>query len=134
MIKKRLNRDFLKKYQKYDFSRIKEKEKKIGLVGSSRFKQTFFEVESLLQIKYSKLVCICSLDGLMHKELFSEEEWETLQQTCLDKLKDLDAILVLDVNNYIGSHTREEIDCFQESEGKTIYYLSKLSFKINRGN
>ncbi|MGV9200754.1 MAG: hypothetical protein ACOC4M_18240, partial [Promethearchaeia archaeon] len=62
-MKKRLNKEFLQKYQKYDFSRITEK--RIGLVGSSRFKETFFEIESILQIKYTKLVCICSLDGLL---------------------------------------------------------------------
>ncbi|MFO8020110.1 MAG: hypothetical protein R6U96_15905 [Promethearchaeia archaeon] len=125
MKKQRLSRDFLTKYQKYDFSRIKGK--KVGLVGSSRFKDTFFEIESLLQIRYSKLVCICSLDGLLHKNLFSKEEWEALQEICLKKLKDLDALLVLNVNNYIGSHTREEIEQFQELRGEPIYYLSQLA-------
>ncbi|MGV9205960.1 MAG: hypothetical protein ACOC44_18275 [Promethearchaeia archaeon] len=123
-MKKRLNKEFLQKYQKYDFSRITEK--RIGLVGSSRFKETFFEIESILQIKYTKLVCICSLDGLLHKKMFSEEEWEALQKICLKKLKNLDAIVVLDVNNYIGYHTQEEIECFQESGKGPIYYLSTL--------
>ena len=121
----RLNENFLEEFKEYDFSSIKET--KIFLVGSNtKAKDYFIKVESILQIKYNKLVSICSVDGLMHKEQFSHEEWEILQKTGLAKLKDQEVILVLDVDNYIGDHSREEIEYFGNELKRPIYYLSKL--------
>ncbi len=128
MIKKeRLNKNFLNEFQDYDFSKIKEN--KIFLVGSIRFKDYFIKIESILQIKYKKLVEICSVDGLLNKERFSVEEWDDLQEVALRKLRDQDAILVLDVNNYIGDQSKEEIEYFQVKLKKPVYYFSKL--KLN---
>ena len=125
MNKERLSDNFLKEFKEYDFSSIKET--KIFLVGSNtKAKDYFIKIESILQIKYKKLVSLCSVDGLLHKEMFSSEEWEVLQKTGLTKLKDQEAILVLDVDNYIGDHTREEIEYFGNELKRPIYYLSKL--------
>ncbi|TFF95602.1 MAG: hypothetical protein EU544_02420 [Promethearchaeota archaeon] len=121
---KRLDEHFLAEFSDYNFSLLIEK--KIGLVGSARFKEAFFKIESILQILHQKLVAICSLDGLLHKSKFSSEEWEALQSICLEKLKDQDALLVLDLDNYIGDHTSEEIHYFRENLKKPIYYLSRL--------
>jgi len=82
------------------------------MVGSIRFKDYFIKIESILQIKFNKLVSICSIDGLLNKEKFSSIEWEKLQEIALKKLKDQDALLILDINNYIGSHSKEEIEFF----------------------
>ena len=128
MIKKeRLNKNFLDEFQDYDFSKIKES--KIFLVGSMRFKDYFVKIESILQINYKKLVEICSVDGLLNKEKFSVEEWNNLQDVALRKLHDQDAILVLDVNKYIGDQSKEEIEYFQVKLKKPVYYFSKL--KLN---
>ena len=125
MNKERLNDKLLNEFKEYNFSAIKEL--KIFLVGSNtKAKEYFIKIESILQIKYKKLVSICSVDGLLHKETFSSEEWEVLQKTGLAKLKDQEAILVLDVDNYIGDHTREEIEYFGNELKRPIYYLSKL--------
>jgi len=96
------------------------------MVGSIRFKDYFIKIESILQIKFNKLVSICSIDGLLNKEKFSSIEWEKLQEIALKKLKDQDALLILDINNYIGSHSKEEIEFFKKNFNKPIYYLSKL--------
>ena len=124
MGKERLNKNFLKKYSKYNFNRIKEE--KIYLVGSARFKKYFIEIESILQVIHEKLVGICSVDGLLNKKKFSFEEWEKLQEIALRKIKDYDAILVLNVDGYIGDHSNEEIEFFKQNFNKPIYYLSKL--------
>ncbi|MFX1454469.1 MAG: hypothetical protein ACFFDB_03760 [Promethearchaeota archaeon] len=124
MIKERLNKKFLDEFKDYDFSKIQEK--KIYLVGSVRFKEYFIKIESILQIIYKKIVYICSIDGLFNKEKFSSKEWESLQEIALRKLKEQDALLVLDVNNYIGNHTKEEITLFEKNYKKPIYYLSAL--------
>ena len=128
MIKKeRLNKNFLDEFQDYDFSKIKEN--KIFLVGSMRFKDYFIKIESILQINNKKLVEICSVDGLLNKERFSVEEWDHLQDVALKKLHYQDAILVLDVNKYIGDQSKEEIEYFEEKLKKPVYYFSKL--KLN---
>ncbi len=124
MEKERLNKNFLLAFEIYDFSRIKEN--KIFLVGSIRFKDYFIKIESILQIKYKKLVYICSVDGLLNKNEFSTTEWAKLQDIALKKLHDQDAILVLDIDNYIGNETKEEIEYFKKVLEKPIYYLSDL--------
>jgi hypothetical protein len=127
LIKERLNKNFLDEFKEYDFSKITKK--KIFLVGSSRFKDYFIKIESILQILYEKVVYICSVDGLLNKEMFSPNEWEKLQEIALRKLQDQDAILVLDINGYIGDHSMEEIENFEKRYKKPIYYLSELRKK-----
>jgi hypothetical protein len=124
MNKERLNKNFLEEFKDYDFTEIQEN--KIYLVGSNRFKDYFIKIESILQILFEKIVYICSIDGLLNKEKFSTKEWEKLQKIALSKLRDQDAILVLDVNGYIGDHSREEIEIFEKKYKKPIYYLSEL--------
>ncbi len=124
MEKERLNKNFLDEFGDYDFSRIKET--KIFLVGSIRFKDYFIKIESILQIRYKKLVSVCSVDGLLNKIQFNNCEWDKLQQIAIRKLIDQEAILVLDVDNYIGEKSREEIDYFSKILKKPVYYLTNL--------
>jgi hypothetical protein len=125
MNKKRLNEMFLEEFKEYNFQNINEL--KIFLVGSiTKAKDYFIKLDSILQIKYDKLVSICSVDGLLNKEKFSTDEWDNLQKIALMKLEDQDAILVLDVESYIGDQTREEIEYFENKLKKPVYYLSKL--------
>jgi hypothetical protein len=124
MKKERLNKNFLDEFKNYAFSSIKEKN--LYLVGSSRFKDYFIKIESILQIIYQKQVYICSIDGLLNKELFSEKEWEKLQTIALQKLHNHDAILIINVDDYIGDHSKEEIEYFEQVIKKPIYYLSQL--------
>ena len=124
MVKERLNKNFLYEFRDYDFSRIKES--KIYLVGSIRFKEYFIKIESILQINYNILVSICSTDGLLNKKDFSSKEWDILQTIALNKLPFQEAILVLDVNGYIGDHSKEEIEYFENIIQRPIYYLTGL--------
>ncbi|MFX1316355.1 MAG: hypothetical protein ACFE9T_10860 [Promethearchaeota archaeon] len=128
MKKERLNKNFLAEFKEYNFSEIKEN--KIYLVGSIRFKDYFIKIESILQIIYQKLVAICSVDGLLNKRRFSSEEWDKLQEIALRKLHDQEAILVLDIDNYIGEQSKEEIDYFKNHVKKPIYFLSELNLKV----
>ena len=103
------------------------KENKISLIGSiTKAKDYFIKIESILQIIHKKLVSICSVDGLLNKEKFSNEEWDILQDIALRKLNDQEAILVLDVDGYIGEQSKEEIEFFNDKLKKSIYYLSEL--------
>ena len=124
MEKERLNKNFLDEFRGYGFSRIKET--KIFLVGSIRFKDYFIKIESILQIRYKKLISVCSVDGLLNKEQFNNYEWDKLQKIAIRKLMDQEAILVLDVEDYIGEQSREEIDYFKKILKKPVYYLTDL--------
>jgi len=124
MKKERLNKNFLDEFQDYDFSKIKEN--LIFLVGSIRFKDYFIKIETILQIIYKKIVGICSVDGLLNKNKFNESEWDKLQEIAIRKLNFQEAILVIDVNDYIGEQTSEEIKYFTSHLHKPVYYLSKL--------
>jgi hypothetical protein len=124
MKKERLNKNFLDEFRNYDFSKLKET--KIFLVGSIRFKDYFIKIESILQIIYGKVVGICSVDGLLNKSKFNEEEWEKLQEIAFRKLEEQEAILVIDVDNYIGKQSIEEIEYFSSYLHKPVYFLSKL--------
>jgi hypothetical protein len=124
MSKERLNKNFLEEFKDYDFSKILENQ--IYLVGSARFKDYFIKIESILQILFDKIVYICSIDGLLNKEKFSPKEWDKLQEIALRKLKDQQAMLVLDVDKYIGDHSKEEIETFDKKYKRPIYYLSEL--------
>ena len=128
MIKERLNKNFLEEFENYNFSQINEE--KIFLVGSIRFKEYFIRIESILQILYKKIVGICSVDGLLNKKKFSQEEWDKLQEIALRKLHYYDAILVIDVDGYIGDQTNEEINYFQNILNRPIYYFSRLKKSI----
>ena len=121
----RLNNEFLDEFRIYDFSSIKEE--KILLVGSiTKAKEYFIKIESILQIIYKKLVSICSVDGLLNKNSFSNEEWDKLQEIAFKKLDDQEAILVLDVDGYIGEQSKQEIEYFEQKLKRPIYYLSNL--------
>jgi len=124
MKKERLNKNFLDEFRDYDFSKIKETN--IFLVGSIQFKDYFIKIESILQIIYKKLVGVCSVDGLLNKDKFNTKEWDKLQEIALRKLSDQEAILVIDVNKYIGEQSNEEIEYFKFTLHKPVYYLSKL--------
>lgn len=125
MNNERLNKKFLEEFKNYNFSLIKEN--KISLIGSiTKAKEYFIKIESILQIIHKKLVTICSVDGLLNKEKFSIEEWDILQDIALRKLNDQEAILVLDVDGYIGEQSKEEIEYFNDKLKRPIYYLSDL--------
>jgi len=125
MGKNRLSPSFLEGFSEYNFSKITEEH--IFLVGSiSKAKDHFIKIESILQIMHQKLVSVCSVDGLLNKEKFSDYEWDKLQKIALRKLQKQDAILVLDVDNYIGEQSKEEINYFKYVLDKPVYYLSKL--------
>ncbi len=124
MKKERLNKNFLEEFKEFDFSIIEET--LIYLIGSAKFKDYFIKIESILQIIHKKIVSICSIDGILNKMKFSYIEREKLQETALRKLYYQEAVLVLDINNYIGDHSKEEIQYFKNNLKRQIYYLSNL--------
>ena len=60
------------------------------------------------------------------KSAYTQEEIETLGRMHQDKIGMSDAILVVNVNGYLGESTRDEIE-YAKLLGKEILYYTDLS-------
>lgn len=60
------------------------------------------------------------------KNSYTEEEKEIVGQMHFERIKLSDAILVIDIDNYIGESTKKEIE-YAKSLGKEIIYYSKTN-------
>jgi hypothetical protein len=106
-----------------EFPEPSEKEKIITVCGSTRFKAAW---ENVIKRLVEKGWFVRSVELFGHSDdiELSEEYKEYLDYVHKRKIDVSDAILVVNVNGYIGSSTKEEIR-FAENMGKKIYYLKE---------
>lgn len=96
------------------------KYKVITLCGSTKFKEEFIEVQKQLTLE-GNIVISVGLFG--HSgDNFTDEEKIMLDDMHKRKIDMADEIFVINVNNYIGSSTKSEIE-YAKSHNKTIRYL-----------
>jgi hypothetical protein len=95
----------------------------VALIGSMRFGEFFLKVEKELTFS-NYLVLMPYIDGLTDKDSYSEEQWEYLMYHCLMRIQLADIVYVIDVEGYIGDHTKREI-AFAEQLGKEIRYHNR---------
>ena len=104
--------------------RVKKSMKIITVCGSLKFKQEMIEISEKMELKGN-----CMLAPIyptsMNKDDYTDEEVEMLDKMHKEKIKLSDAILVVNVNNYIGSSTKSEIE-FAKSLNKEIIYYTDL--------
>ena len=93
----------------------------VFLIGSVRFKETFFKLEKELTMKDKKCVLLPYLDGFLNKGIYTDEEWEFLMEPGFKKIDMADTVFVVNVGGYIGSHTAREIE-YAKDKGKKIEY------------
>lgn len=102
---------------------------RITLCGSTRFKSTFEEWNHKLALKghtvyslslFARQESDVGKDGV---PIISEEEKITLDLVHLDKILNSDAILVIDVDGYIGFSTTREIE-WARIQDKDVYWLN----------
>lgn len=96
----------------------------ITICGSYKFKQQMIEVAEKLTLEGNCVLMPNELTRL-DKESYSESEALMFDKMHKEKIKLSDAILVVDVNGYIGNSTKCEIE-FAKELGKEIIYYSKL--------
>lgn len=102
------------------------KYKVITLCGSTRFKDEFMQQQKRLTLE-GNIVISVGLFGHAdgdYKTVITDEVKEMLDDIHKRKIDMSDAIFVIDVNGYIGSSTRSEIE-YAKSTGKEIMYLSE---------
>ena len=97
--------------------------KTITICGSQKFKNEITDAALKTELAGNNvLIPIFPLDDSYQ---FNKEKTEILQKMHKERIKMSDAILVVDIDGYIGSTTKNEID-FARSLNKEIIYLSDI--------
>lgn len=102
------------------------KYKVITLCGSTKFKDEFLAQQKRLTLE-GNIVISVGLFGHAdgdYQTVITEEIKEMLDDIHKRKIDMSDAIFVIDVNGYIGSSTRSEIE-YAKSTGKEVMCLSE---------
>lgn len=96
----------------------------ITVCGSLKFMKEIIEISEKMELQGN-----CMLTPIFptnpDKDAYTEAEVLVLDKMHKEKIKLSDAILVVNVNNYIGESTRSEIE-FAESLNKEIIYYTDL--------
>jgi len=97
----------------------------ITVCGSLKFMKEMMEITEKMELQGN-----CMLSPIYptnpDKDAYTDEEVLMLDKMHKEKIKISDAILVVNVNNYIGSSTKSEIE-YAKSLGKEIIYYTDLN-------
>lgn len=96
----------------------------ITVCGSLRFKDEIMEISERMELE-GNCVITPIYPTNPDKDAYTDEEALVLDKMHKEKIKLSDAILVVNVDNYIGSSTKSEIE-FAELLGKEIIYYTDL--------
>lgn len=98
--------------------------KVITVCGSLRFQNEMSEIALKMELEGNcVLLPIFPING--NKDDYTEEEMIVLGKMHYERIKLADAILVVNVDNYIGNSTSKEIE-FAKSLNKEIMYYTDL--------
>ena len=94
----------------------------ITLCGSTRFKDQFLEAQKRLTLAGNIVISVglCGHSG--DDEVWTEGTKEMLDDMHKRKIDMADRIYVINVNGYIGSSTRSEIE-YARKKGKQVLFL-----------
>ena len=98
------------------------KYKVITLCGSTRFKEQFLEAQKRLTLEGNIVISVGLFGHSGDDEVWTEGTKEMLDDMHKRKIDMADAIYVINVDGYIGSSTRSEIEYAVET-GKEVLYL-----------
>lgn len=97
----------------------------ITICGSLKFKQEMIEISEKMELEGN-----CVLAPIYptnpDKDAYTEEEVIILDKMHKEKIKLSDAILVVNIDNYIGKSTKSEIE-FAKSLNKEIIYYTDIN-------
>ncbi len=98
------------------------KYKVITLCGSTRFKDAFLEAQKRLTLDGNIVISVGLFGHSGDEEVWTEGIKEMLDDMHRAKIDMADEIYVINVNGYIGTSTRSEIE-YAKATGKTVRYL-----------
>lgn len=102
----------------------------ITVCGSLRFVKEIMEIAEKMELQGNCMLVPIYNPERTDKDSFTEEEALMLGKMHQEKIKLSDAILVVNVNGYIGNATKKEIE-FAESLNKEIIYYTDLMKQEN---
>ena len=94
----------------------------ITLCGSLKFIKEMLEIAEKKELEGNCILLPIYNPRRSSKDDFTEEELLMLSQMHKEKIKISDAILVVNVNNYIGASTQNEIEFAKSLNKEIIYY------------
>lgn len=104
--------------------------KVITVCGSLKFVKEMMEIAETMELQGNCMLVPIYNPERTDKDSFTEDETLMLGKMHQEKIKLSDAILVVDVNGYIGNATKKEIE-FAESLNKEIIYYTDLMKQKN---
>lgn len=99
------------------------KYKVITLCGSTKFKEEFIKAQKDLTLAGNIVISVGLFGHSGDNEIWKDGTKEMLDDMHKRKIDMADAIMVIDVNDYIGESTRKEIE-YAKSKGKFIYFYT----------
>lgn len=93
----------------------------ITVCGSYKFKKEMNEITEKMALKGNCMLTPIELTK-NNKEAYTKEECLTLGKMHKDKIKLSDAILVVNVDGYIGTSTKSEIEYAKSLNKEVLYY------------
>ena len=97
----------------------------VTLCGSTRFKEQFFEVQKRLTLEGCIVISVGLFGHSGDEEVWKPGTKEMLDDMHLRKIDMADEIYVINVDGYIGSSTRNEIE-YAKRIGKGVRYLETM--------
>lgn len=94
----------------------------ITLCGSTRFKEEFLEAQKRLTLKGNIVISVGLFGHSGDEEVWLPGTKEMLDDMHKRKIDMADAIFVINVNGYIGSSTRSEIE-YARRNGMEVLFL-----------
>lgn len=102
---------------------IEEKIKKITICGSLKFKDEIMQITEKMTLQGNCMLSIIYPTNF--DKIYTDEEKNLLGKMHKERIKISDAILVVNIDNYIGSSTKSEIE-FAKSLNKEIIYYTDI--------
>ena len=94
----------------------------ITLCGSTRFKEMFLEMQKRLTLEGNIVISVGLFGHSGDEEVWAPGTKEMLDDMHKRKIDMADAIYVINVDGYIGSSTRSEIE-YARNNGKQVFFL-----------
>lgn len=95
--------------------------KVITVCGSMKFQNEMMEIAEKMKLQGNCMLCPV-FPTKTDKEDYTAEQIETFGKMHKEKIKLSDAILVVNVDHYIGSSTKSEIEFAKSLHKEVIYY------------
>ena len=96
--------------------------KVITLCGSTRFMEQFIEIQKKLTLEGNIVISVGAFGHCGDNEVWTDGKKAMLDRMHLAKIDLADEIFVINVDNYIGDSTRNEIE-YAKSKGKRVRFL-----------